>query len=253
MQDRHVPALTTRYWFAFTAATVFGANAGDTVEAWLSAWTVAELYLHLPLLLLVYVGTLVIERFDLSETHAWYWLAVVVALPASNELGDVAALQMGIGRSGVFALLLVVLAVSHLMFRTQTTWLLALHMKSRRPRAVPLTDAAYWIALVMASTAGALANDYFAFTRKLDAPVALVALSAGVAVAIALYFQRRVSRILSYWLLVVALSAFGNAAGRLLMEQPSLGRIGSVILSGVVLAALLATLRMRRTDSELQS
>ena len=249
MQDRHVPALTARYWFAFAAATLFGANAGGIIESWLATWTVAGLNLHLPLLLLVFVGVLVVERLDPSETHAWYWLAVVVTTPAALELGDLATASLNIDRGGVFIILLAALAMSHLMLRTQTAWLLALHMKSRRPRAVPLTDAAYWIALIMAGTAGVMANDYLGLTWKLDAFLATAALGGGVAVAVVLYLQRRLSRILTYWLLVVTLSAFGNSLGRFLMEQPGLGRIGSVILSGVLLGALLALLPAGRADS----
>ena len=243
MQDRHVPALTTRYWFAFTAAAMFGANAGDVIDAWLASWSVAGLNLHLPLLLLVYVGILIFERYDPSASHGWYWLAMVVVTPAAIEFGDLATIHLGLDRGGVFILLVVALAISHLMLRTQTAWLLALHMKSRHPRAVPLTDAPYWVALVMAGTAGVMANDYLALSRKLDSSIVVLTLAVCTAAAIALYLQRRLNRILTYWLLVVALCALGNAMGSLLMEQPGLGQIGSVILSGVLLAALLATLR----------
>src|SRR5579883_1503767 len=239
MQDQHVPAITRLYWPAFAAATLFGSNAGDLLVGPLRQWGLAWLYL--PLLTVVFIAILYVEARDQSPSLRWYWLAVILAPTAANQLADLSFAYLGVRRIWVCAGLLVLLVVAHLAFQSDTTRLIALRLQQRPRPTVPLTDATYWIAMVVASTAGNLASDFLTLGRSLDIRAVCVMLAVPLLAAAALRRWTDFNRTWTYWSVVVTVNALGTAVGDLLADdsQYGVGLARSVVLSGAILVVVL--------------
>lgn len=240
MQDQHVPAIGRYYWPAFAVATLFGSNAGDLIVWYLKLHGGIDYYL--PLLAAIFVATLYAEARDPMPKLRWYWLAVVLAPTAANQLADLSYIYLGLRRIWVAAGFLAILVVSHLAFQSDTTRLIALRLQQRPTPTVPLTDGTYWIAMIVASTAGNLASDFLVQGRHMDIGLVCLLLLLPLGAAIALRRWTGLSRTWTYWSVVVALNALGTAVGDLLEGDGPLG-IGlgwSVLASGIALVVLLA-------------
>jgi uncharacterized membrane-anchored protein len=249
MQDHHVPAIGRYYWPTLAAATLFGTNAGDLLVTWLGAHGLKDLYL--PALALVFAAILYTEARDTEANVRWYWLAVIIAPTASNHLADLSFAHLGVRRLWVCAGLVTLLVVAHLAFQSDTTRIIALRLQQRPQPTVPVTDATYWIAMVVASTAGTLASDFLTAGQHLGLAAASLVLAVPVLVIGGLRRWTDLNRTWTYWSAVVALNALATAAGELLASDPRLG-IGlgrSVMACGLVLAVLLAA---RRYEPSLQ-
>ena len=249
MQDQHVPAISRFYWPAFAAATLFGANAGDLVVEHLKGWEVASLYL--PSLAVAFAVILYVEARDPSSSPRWYWLAVILAPTAANELAELSFNYMGLRRIWVCVVLLAVLVITHLAFQSDTTRLIALRLQQRPRPTVPLTDATYWIAMVVACTVGNLASDYLTLGNKLDVRTVCLVLAPLVFVAGALRRWTEFNRTWTYWSVVVTVTALGASVGDLLAADPLLGMglARSAALSGVIMALLLFFASTARDDA----
>ena len=241
MQDQHVPAISRFYWPAFAATTLFGNNAGDWLIAFLTPGGHADYFL--PILAAVFLAVLYLEARDPAPQLRWYWLAIVIAPTASNHLAELSFfyLDFGFRRAAVFALFLVILALTHLAFQSDAQRLIALRLQERPTPTVPLTDATYWIGLIVASTAGALASDFLSLGLGIDERVACIILLLPLAGAVVARRSTGLNRTATYWAMVVALNALSTIAGGLLANDARLG-IGlgwSVAALGALLAILL--------------
>jgi uncharacterized membrane-anchored protein len=250
MQDQHVPAIGRFYWPAFAAAALFGATAGNSVTAHLSTWSASNLYL--PVLAAAFAAILYLEARDQRSSVHWYWLAVIIVPSAANHLSDISFAYLGVRRIWVCAGLLVVLVVTHLAFQSDTTRLIALRLQQRPMPTVPITDATYWVAMVVASTAGNLASDFLTIGRHFDTRLTCLILILPVAAAAALRRWTALTRTGTYWAVVVTLNALGTAMGDMLSADQSLG-LGpnlSVVLAGAILAIFVFLTTSRETRAQ---
>jgi Malate/L-lactate dehydrogenase len=108
MQQIHVPLGGVRYWAALSIASVFGANSGDFVAAYLHLGHVRGL---LPLAAILAV-ILVAERRDSAVHQAHYWLAIVVIRTAATNLADFGSFDLALKRVWLIATLAVILTVT---------------------------------------------------------------------------------------------------------------------------------------------
>ena len=239
MQDQHVPAIGRYYWAAFLTASLFGVSVGDLVIGAMTANQLGNWYL--PLLAVAFTAILYAEARDTSSSVRWYWLAVIVAPSAANHLSDLSFLYLGVRRIWVCAGLLIVLVVTHLAFQSDAMRLIALRLQQRPRPSVPLTDATYWIALIVASTAGDLASDFLTMGVHMPGDKACLVLVLPIAVAAAIRRWTDLNRTWTYWTVVVTLNALGTGLGDTLASDPEvgIGLVWSVTVSGTVLAILL--------------
>lgn len=240
MQDQHVPAIGRYYWSVFAVATLFGSTTGDLIAGHLKPQGLIGYYL--PVLAAVFGATLYAEARDPAPRLRWYWLAVVLVPTAANELADLSFLYFGLRRIWVAGGFLIVLVVAHLAFQSDATRLIALRLQQRPTPTVPLTDATYWIAMIVTSTSGTLAADFLIQGLRMDLGTVVLIMLVPVAAASGARRWTGFNRTWTYWSVVVAVTAAATAIGDLLAGDPRLG-VGlgwSAAVSGGLLAVLLA-------------
>ena len=108
MLDRHLPRLGVGFWVALCFASVFGANMGDFFAHDLGLGHARGL----PLLALLFLAIVTLERFDPSTHAAWYWAAIVVIRTAATNIGDLLTLDWHLPPLAVMAALALLLAAA---------------------------------------------------------------------------------------------------------------------------------------------
>jgi uncharacterized membrane-anchored protein len=234
MREDHVPSIGPRFWVVLTIASVFGANLADLLTAHLAVGFAGRMLVFAALLAAILIG----ERYDRSRTEACYWMGVVVVQAASAKLADFSAIDLGLGRLVLVAGLAVLLMATFRILRSHTMLFVSTHMISRSGAAArPLTDAAHWTAMVLASTLGAAASDFFTVGLGLGPFHAALIVSVLLAASFGLYRLPSANRLFMFWLASTAIRALGTAVGDLLAENADLSV--TTALDGVMLVALL--------------
>lgn len=244
MQDHHVPRIGLAYWVTFVVASIFGVNLSDILAAHLALGTAARVLLFAGALLAV----LLAERYDRSETHVWYWLAIIVIQGAANKLADFSTRGLGLGRVEVLASLAVLLVVTFVTVRSSASMLVETRMIARTDEARPMTDTAYWIAMIFASTLGAVGGDLCRL--GLGFVVSLAVLSLLLGATLWVRTRPQTNRLVAYWLSVVVARALGIVTADFLASGAVLpsGLASSTILTGTVMAASLLLLSGKREE-----
>lgn len=234
MREDHVPSIGPRFWVVLLIASVFGTNLGDLLTAHLPLGFTGRMLVLAALLAAILIG----ERYDRSRTEACYWMVVIVVQAASTKLADFSAVDLGLGRLALVAALAVLLMATFRILRSHTMLFVSTHIISRQGAAArPLTDAAHWTAMVLASTLGAAASDFFSIGLGLGPFRAAMILSVPLVVSFSLYRLPSANRLFVFWLTGTAIRALGTAIGDLAVGKAHLPV--STALIGVMLVALL--------------
>jgi len=235
MQDHHVPRIGLTYWVTFIVASVFGVSLSDVLTVHLALGTAGRVLLFAVALLAV----LLAERYDRSSTHAWYWSAAIVIQAAANKLADFSTRDLGLGRLEILASLAVLLIVTFVTARSSAGMLVETRMIARADEARPMSDTAYWLAMIFASTLGAVGGDLCRL--GLGFVPALVILSLLFGAAAWMRMRPRTNRLTAYWLSVVIVRALGTVAADFLASDGLLpgGLATSAILTGTLMVAAL--------------
>lgn len=238
MQDRHVPAIGPYYWLVFAVATIFGANVGDLLSRFLGLGSVGGM----PILAVFLLVVLLLERLDnRSDSKVWYWTAIVLIPIAATNLGDF-AVSHGYSRRWLVAGLAVLLIVTYFGGRSESEHLLAMRLLTRPGAAArPLTDASYWIAMIVASTLGPVTSDFFAYGLRMGPVVSAAILLALLAASFALRYLQNTSRHLLHWIKVVLIRGAGTSIADVLVNDPrmNMGLLASTAVAGVATVVLL--------------
>lgn len=238
MQDRHVPTIGPYYWLVFAVATIFGANMGDFLSQYLGLGTVRGV----PILAVALVVALFLERLDnRSDSKAWYWAAIMLIPIAASNLGDF-AVSHGYSRRWLLAGLAILLIITHFGGRSESEHMLAMRLLTRPgQQARPLTDASYWIGMIVAGTLGPLISDSCAYTLRLGS-IGSAALQLGLlAATFGLHYMPNASRWLIHWLTIVLIRGAGTAIADVLVKDPRvhIGLLASTAAAGVATLLLL--------------
>ena len=238
MQDRHVPAIGPYYWLVFAVATIFGANMGDFLSQYLGLGSVGGM----PILTVVLLVVLFLERLDGgSDSKAWYWAAIVLIPIAATNLGDF-AVSHGYSRRWLLAGLAILLVVTYFGGRSESEHLLAMRLLTRPGAAArPLTDASYWIAMIVASTLGPVLGDFGAYGLGLGPVESAAILLALLAAAFAFYYVPNTNRQLLHWVTIVLIRGAGTSVADVLVNDPrvDMGLLGSTAAAGAATVVLL--------------
>lgn len=236
MQGTHVPQLNGKYWIALMLASVFGANTGDFFADVLDLGHVSGL----PVLAVLFVLILIVERYDKRQHQAYFWSAIVVVRTSATNLGDLAH-DWRLDAHWVITVLALLLAAVVAVWRRS-------QVASAPARAdILATTTVYWLSMLLAGTLGTAVGDYCSFGLRLFPLRAAGVLALILALAFAAC-RRRLRReslhLGCYWLVVVLIRSAGTAAGDFLAQQLQLPL--STALSGLALVLLLLLWRSPR-------
>ncbi|HXS40855.1 MAG TPA: hypothetical protein VN766_11770 [Stellaceae bacterium] len=230
MQRKHVPATGLRYWTALTIVSIFGANLGDFSAHDLELGHVLGLLPMAVLLAVVFLA----ERRDRSWNQAYYWLAIIIVRAAATNLGDFCSHNLGKGGAVVFLIALLVISLAF--------WPPAPSVPNDAAAehyALPVTDARYWTAMLIAGTVGTVIGDIASFGLHLGTATATLVL--GTILALVFYGGSRGLFAISayYWLAVVAVRSAGTSAGDFLAGRAMIGLPLSTLCTGLVFTVVV--------------
>jgi hypothetical protein len=165
---------------------------------------------------------------------------VLIPIAATN-LGDFAVSQ-GYSRRWLVAGLAVLLIITYFGGRSESEHLLAMRLLTRPGAAArPLTDASYWIAMIVASSLGPVMSDFGTYGLKLGSILSAVILLALLAACFALSYVPAVSRQVQHWLAIVLIRGAGTSLADVLVNDPrmSMGLLASTAVTGLATVVLL--------------
>ncbi|UYN96115.1 MAG: hypothetical protein KIT25_03985 [Enhydrobacter sp.] len=235
MQDHHVPSIGLGYWVTFAVATIFGANLSDMLTMHLALASPGRIVLLAGLLFAV----LLVERYDRSNTHLWYWAAIVILQAAASRLADLSTDSLGLRRLELIASVAVLLVATFVTARSSASMLVETLIMSRRGEARPMSDTAYWITMFFASFLGVLGAEVG--EHRIGMVPSLAAFAVGFVALLWLSRWPAINRLLLYWLIVLLLRAFGGVAASYLVTvafAPA-GLGSSTILTATILAGCI--------------
>jgi uncharacterized membrane-anchored protein len=221
---RSLPRINARYWFALSAASIFGTNTGDFVAGHLHLGHLAGL----PWLAAAFALVLVLERVSPVKTPLWFWAAIIIMRTAATNVGDAFHdFGMGFVISVPVTLVLFVLAVA--LYARVTP-------KRDATDDTVRVNAAYWVAMMLAGVLGTVGGD--AAAKHLSNPGTAVVFFA-IAAAISVHLQRRGLLLLAagYWAVVALIRTAGTAGGDTIAH--AIGLAPSTVITGVVFLLLV--------------
>ena len=237
MKPVNVPSVGPRYWTALVLASAFGANTGDFAAHDLHLGHTLGL---LPLAV-IFAGILVAEARSRVTTEAFYWFAILTMRTAATNLADLADHDLHVAPPVVMAVLALALAALVLTDRDPLARL------AGTDRGVPVTDARYWLTMLVAGVLGTALGDYAADNLGLEAGLAAVINLAILAALLGLGRWSGFQSKAAYWITVVAVRTAGTNVGDWLASRHGLG-LGlalSTTLTGLAFGALVALWRPR--------
>lgn len=183
----------------------------------------------------------------LPTIDATYWAMIVSATTIGETGGDLISMSLGLGYGWSTLVLL-------------TLFALASAVELALPRR---TAALYWLAIMLASTAGTTVSDYLSRTLRLGYALDALLLAAVLAAVFALLsrlgrgreggvfggFTRATEGL--YWFAILTSSTLGTAFGDLIANGTRLGFAGGTLLLAGLLVAIALLARFTRTPKQL--
>ena len=243
MQQCHVPRLGARYWIALCLASVFGANMGDFFAHDIGLGHVAGL----PFLALALAAVFVVERFDRAAHETYYWLAIVIVRTAATNLADFLSVDLRLPKPWVMAGLAALLALS-----VAAAWRLAWRQRPDDNNAqgnLLRADYGYWLAMLIAGTAGTVMGDFFSHDLHLGNAMASLVLSALLAPFFVAGAWRGLWPLPLYWATIVMIRAAGTTVGDLVAARHALGLPLSTAVTGVLFVGFLLLWRSAKRET----
>jgi uncharacterized membrane-anchored protein len=246
MRDRNVPTLDGRYWTAILVASVLGTTAGDFVSNDLGLGFAGAL---VPLGAL-FAGVMVAERRAVRTSEAYYWLAVVVARMAATNLGDFVARTLHLGYGWVSVSLGTLLGVFVLMTRApaRASATSTPGLATTRKR-LPITNARYWVALLIASVMGTTAGDFLSHDTGLGLERAALLLGAVLAAVLIVETRATAANEARYWAVIALVRTAGTCMGDLVTTGGGLHlgfALGASLAATLLVVILLTPRRVAR-------
>jgi uncharacterized membrane-anchored protein len=245
---RKIPLVTALFWVMKITATTLGETLGDFCSKdeaglmWGYAKSTAILAPILLFLLLWQVARAGYRPFV-------FWATVLATSTVGTTLADLIDRTQGLGYGLGSALLLGLLAMVFVAWRASGEPLSVDAVQSR------LTEAYYWIAIVISNTLGTALGDYLSKESAkggmgLEVGASTAALGGLLLALLALWRFTGLSRIALFWLAFILTRPFGANLGDFLAEEMRLGTtLVSVLLGAVLLGLIIREHRVARVSA----
>lgn len=230
-----VPAVTLGFWIIKILATTLGETGGDTVSMSMNLGYLIGTAIFLAVLLVLVGFQIAAKRF-----HPFlYWATIIASTTAGTTMADYATRSMGIGYTGGSILLLGCVLAS------LAAWRVTLGSISVETVREPKAEIFYWVTITFSQTLGTALGDWTADTGGLGYAGAAMVFGAMLVVLAALFFWKRVSRVLLFWAAFILTRPLGAAVGDFLDKPLDHGGLAfsrplaSAVLGVAILACIL--------------
>ena len=237
-----VPAVTLGFWAIKILATTLGETGGDTVTmTWLGETTPhANPYGYLIgtgifALLLV---ALVVLQIKARRLHPFlYWATIVASTTAGTTMADFFDRSLGIGYAGGSAVLL------FLVLASLAVWFFSERTVSVNTVSTPRVEVFYWLTIMFSQTLGTALGDWTADSAGVGFLGGAGMFAAALAVAAALYYWTRISRVALFWAAFILTRPLGATVGDFLDKPLNHGGLAlSRPVASLVIGALMVLL-----------
>jgi uncharacterized membrane-anchored protein len=203
----------------------------------------------LPVLAVALLAILWAEPRDVRAHTTWYWLSIVTIRTAATNMADFLTVDIHLGQLWTIAGLAVLLFAIFPMARSEARLYMSGVLIARPgEKGRPTTDFSYWTTMIVASTLGTVLGDWSTYGLGLGALKSSIVLAAVLAVVFLVHFRPPVTRLLLYWITVVAVRAAGTAVGDFLSKDQRL-HVGLALSTVLTCAALLLVVWLWRGES----
>jgi uncharacterized membrane-anchored protein len=178
------------------------------------------------------------ERRDNRPHELWYWLVIILIRTGATNIADYLAFRMRVPAValglGVCALLAALAWRTHFVANAR-------RVEADDSKALPDTDAVYWLAMLTAGVLGTVLGDDASHMMGLKEAAA----STLLLLLVSLFMIRNTWSIMSYWFVVAVARTAGTAVGDLLAESRRLhiGLTKSTIMTGIAFVVVLVVWR----------
>lgn len=224
-----VPEVTLAFWLIKIAATTLGETGRDALSLSMNLGCFISTAVFAVLLAQSLTAQLRATTFNPTA----YWLGIVATTSVGASLVDFADHALGVGYSGLSALLLFLLTTSiFLWYRSMDT--VALDSVSS-PKALGF----YWAAVMCAQALGSALVGWIAGTVGTGYWGAMLFVGGLLSICTALYLWSYMSHTLLFWIAFVLTRPLGTFAGDFLDRASGLN-LNPLLASAVVLALIVA-------------
>lgn len=230
-----VAQVTLAFWAMKICATTLGETAGDLLSMTMGIGYGVSSAVLLGAFLVVLVGQLASGRF-----RPWlYWAVILATSTAGTTLSDFMDRTLGLGYAKGSLILVACLITALTVWRRVEGSISVSHIATRR------AEVFYWVAILFSNTLGTALGDFLADDSGLGFLGGAALVGGAIAMVGLAAALTRIDRVVLFWSAFVLTRPFGATFGDLLTKTADkgglgFGTIGSSIILGVVLVALIA-------------
>jgi uncharacterized membrane-anchored protein len=228
-----VPEVTLYFWIIKVLCTTVGETAADLLDVKLGLGVTGTAVAMGVLLVVALFFQFRARRY----VAGIYWLAVVLISIVGTLITDNLTDNLGVPLETTSILFGITLAiVFSVWYASQRT--LSIHTINTSVR-----ETFYWLAILFTFALGTAAGDLVAERFDLGYLVSTIIFVSAIAFIAAAFFRLRLDAVLSFWMAYILTRPLGASIGDYLSQPTGDGGLGlgTVVTSGVFLAAILAT------------
>lgn len=227
-----VATVTLAFWVMKICATTVGETGGDMVSMTMNVGYATSSLILIGVFLVLLTAQLRATRFH----PALYWGVILATSTAGTTISDFMDRTLGLGYATGSAILIGLLILVLIVWRTTTGSLSVSHISDRR------SETFYWTAILVSNTLGTALGDYLADSSGLGFAMSNLIIGCAIALIALAWLTTNWSRTGLFWAAFVLTRPFGATLGDLLTKPAEKGGLdlGTVGSSAVLLAILVA-------------
>jgi len=228
-----IPQLALAFWVMKICATTLGETAGDLLSMTLNVgYAISTL-----ILLSFFAVTLIIQLTTKRYRPIIYWAVILSTSTAGTTMSDFMDRTLGLGYTTGSLILVSILIVILLVWRSVEPSLSVTSIKSFR------AEMFYWTAILFSNTLGTALGDFLADSSGLGFLGGALLIGSLILLITLAYKFTSISRVALFWLAFVLTRPFGATFGDLLTKPLDHGGLNfGTIGSSAILFGILAIL-----------
>ncbi len=215
-------------------ATTLGETAGDAFSMSMDLG-----YLISTAIFTVIVIAAVALQIRANGFHPFlYWFTIIATTTVGTTLADFSTRSLGVGYTGGSAILLSLVVISLLVWRTVMGSVSVDHITTAKG------EIFYWVTIIFSQTLGTALGDWFADTADFGYLGAALVFGGVLIIVVALYYFTSISRVILFWVAFIMTRPLGAVVGDFLDKPFDHGGLdlsrytASLILIAVIVACI---------------